>query len=78
MNIQISEDILGETISCEKNFYCLSGDPKELCEMESLNPQKVYFIKNPKDKRCIYTLSFGGSYICNCPTRREIYRRYRV
>ena len=39
---------------------------------------KVYFIKHPKDKRCNYALSFGGSYICNCPTRREIYRRYGV
>jgi hypothetical protein len=52
MKIQISEEILKETINCKKNFLCLS-DQKDLCEMESLNPQQIYFVKYPKNKRCI-------------------------
>ena len=77
MDIQINEDILKKTISCEKNFSCLS-DQKDLCEMKSQIVRVVYFIKHPKNKRCSYSLSFGNDYICNCPTRQEIYKRYRV
>jgi hypothetical protein len=76
MDIQIGEDILKKTISCEKNFSCLSGQ-KDLCEMKSQIVRAVYFIKHPKNKRCNYCLSFGNDYICTCPTRQEIYKRYR-
>ena len=77
MDIQISEDILKKTISCAKNFSCLS-EQKDLCEMRSQIVRVVYFIKHAKDKRCIYALSFDNDYICNCPTRQEIYWRYRI
>jgi hypothetical protein len=77
MDIQISEDILRKTISCEKNFICLS-DQKDLCEMKSQIVRVVYFVKHLKDKRCNYSLSFDNDYICNCPTRQEIYNRYRI
>jgi hypothetical protein len=78
MDIQISKDILKETIKCKKTFSCLS-DQNDICEMKSGNPQEVFFIKYPKDKGCGYEYSYGYSdHICTCPTRQEIFRRYGI
>jgi hypothetical protein len=78
MDIQISKDILKETIKCKKNFSCLS-DQKDLCEMRSRNPQEVFFIIYTKDERCRYEYSYDYTHhVCTCPTRQEIFRRYGI
>jgi hypothetical protein len=56
----------------------LNDDSFQICPLE--NPiEGVYFIRklNPIHNNN-YCLSFGGSYVCGCPTRKELYERYKV
>jgi hypothetical protein len=78
MGIDISEDILKKTVGCKKEFACLSGDQKNLCEIEECLPDTIYFVKCLKDETCSYAIPYGPTYFCMCPVRREIYSRYRV
>ena len=40
-----SEDILKQANACKKKFSCLSGDPKNLCEIEACMPDTIYVLK---------------------------------
>jgi hypothetical protein len=78
MDIEIIPEIIERTTECDVNFSCLS-DQTDLCEIKSVNPFALHFIKHPKNSGCRYYLPFGYSnHICICPTRQEIYRRYDI
>ncbi len=76
MVYKLEENVLNETIKCNDNFSCLNGDKNCLCEVDSSIDNKILFIKS-NNKTCSYKASFGYSYYCHCPTRKEIYRRYK-
>ena len=78
MKIKIDERILKETISCERYFECLKDDKKNSCAVENFNYEKVLFIKCVANRICSYKRSFGNSFMCACPTRIEIFNKYRI
>lgn len=45
------------------------------CTAEELVDQAL-FVEAGHAFLCYHRTSFGGSYICRCPVRREIYERY--
>jgi hypothetical protein len=49
------------------------------CEFEGPISDNLVFVKMKKENiECPYALLFGyDSYICQCPTRCEIYRKYK-
>lgn len=78
MDIEISEDILKSTTKCRYNFSCLNGVKECLCEVRSSNGHDTLFITSSSDRDCIYCAPLKNSYLCFCPTRREIYKRYKI
>ena len=79
VTIEIDENIKKQTIKCEKDFACLSSKTHKLCEVTHLVHEKIVFIECQDNKQCSYKSFFGfNSYICNCPIRREIYRKYKI
>lgn len=74
---KISSDVLKATNKCRENFSCLTGIKDCLCEVTRYVDKGVLFINPPEHKSCNYMTLFGHSYLCNCPTRNEIYRVYR-
>ena len=78
MDIRIDKEILEETTECNKNFSCLTKSGGELCEIEiTLFSDKVYFIKCKQDLICNYKMDFEKESCCFCPTRKEIYNKYK-
>jgi hypothetical protein len=77
MKFKISSDILNDAVKCNKNFSCLTGSNDCLCKIQSNYESKVIFIESIDDI-CNYRMSFGYSYVCNCPVRKEIFRQYKV
>lgn len=73
----ISEDTLKNTTKCAKGFSCLYGEGKPFCEVEYAVGDGVIFVECT-DGVCSYWMPFGSASVCNCPTRREIYNRYRL
>jgi hypothetical protein len=80
VKFEISEDILRKT-RCKKDFSCLSGGRGNPCKVELRadgQDREVIFLENLKDESCSCATSFGYAYICNCPTRKEIYDTYWI
>lgn len=78
MFYQISEGTINKTTRCNHNFKCLNDDSFQICPVE--NPiQEFYFIRKLTPLyKCTYCLSVDNSYICRCPTRKELFERYKV
>ncbi|HIC91190.1 MAG TPA: hypothetical protein EYP21_03835 [Syntrophaceae bacterium] len=73
---EISDHVLKATTKCKKGFSCLSGERKDLCKISYCVSNEIYFLNHCNDTSCGYAISFGYSYVCTCPTRKEIYNRF--
>ena len=82
MKLKISKETLEKTTKCLRDFQCLDSDKKDICiDMCTIDTfiNDVLFLKDRlHDIYCHYKMSFGYSYICNCPTRKEIYEVYKI
>ena len=74
---KVEENILNKTDKCRSDFSCLSGKKECLCPVEDSFDGIVLFVNPPCSSACGYMMSFGYSYVCNCPIRKEIYSKYR-
>ena len=78
MKFNISDKILRDTSKCKKDFSCLSGERKDLCQVKP-RTYKIYdYIECKNEEGCIYQTPLDNVFICACPTRREIYDRYGI
>jgi len=79
MKFKISKEIIDKTIKCEHNFDCLAEHNKKLCKVVQTtgSAQEVIFVE-PNDlyQNCPYVTDFADSFICTCPIRIEIYKKY--
>ena len=73
----INDDTLQNTTKCGKGFACLSSGDGCLAEVESAVGGTLLFVECT-DGSCRYRIHFGHSYVCTCPTRVEIYAKYRI
>jgi hypothetical protein len=78
VKIELSDEIIRKAGKCEKNFRCLSGESEKLCRVLCFIKDDIYFVKCMEDPDCVYLESFEKTKICNCPVRKEIYKRYKV
>ena len=78
MIFNVDDSIIRKTTQCEKNLSCMSETKTELCKITRNVEDKVYFVKCEENESCSYRLSFGDSFICNCPVRKAIYNKYNV
>lgn len=79
VSMEIDEDVKKGTAKCEKGRPCLSDEGYELCKVVRSTINNIIFIECLAQRSCNYKKSFGfSSFICNCPTRKEIYKKYKV
>ncbi len=79
IDIKINEDIKKSTTKCEKNFACLSTKDYKHCKVVRSIQDNVFYIECLTWKPCSYREIFGSSsYTCNCPIRKEIYKKYKI
>jgi hypothetical protein len=78
MTYDIRAEVLDNTENCNEEFSCLQGKKECLCEVEDSFNDRILFVRPRQSRACMYRMSFGYSYVCNCPTRRAIYRNYKI
>jgi hypothetical protein len=79
MNITIPKDVVEKTTKCHKDCLCMSNGNNTICPVIHNIAGKVLFVRpKTRDSACTYKMSFGNSFVCNCPTRREIYIQYKI
>jgi hypothetical protein len=85
MNLHIDEVIKKKTIKCPSNFYCLSGGEclgcdknKPMCKAVRYIRYNGLIVKPSSEHECPYRFVIeNGSTCCHCPTRIEIFIKYR-
>ena len=77
-DIKIDDAILEKTTKCNYAFSCLSGDKSCLCDVVDSNEEDIVEIKSTPILFCGYCRSLEHAVYCFCPTRAEIYNRYRI
>jgi len=76
--MDIGKETIQQTVKCNKDFRCLKDNCESCCKVLSCVDGKVHFVEYNSKSYCGYRMIFGNSYICNCPTRKEIYNKYGV
>ena len=76
--MKIDENILKKTTRCENDFECLKDEnyPCRVLKVESCINGEIIIVNCTKSK-CLYKVIFGRKTICACPTRIEIYNKYK-
>ena len=72
----IDDETLKQITKCPINFQCLNDESYELCPVIRQVHENVIFINTTKPESCNHIVPFGDYYMCSCPTRCEVYRRY--
>jgi len=75
--MEIDEKIIKETIHCKRNHECTKAANecfKINGKLERLLDGKIHIV-SCNEIICHYKLNFGKYVICNCPTRKELYRK---
>jgi hypothetical protein len=75
---KVDDSIIKKTIQCEKNYSCLSEDREELCKVTHIVEDEVYFIECRDIESCSNRLPFGYVFMCTCPVRKAIYKKYKI
>ena len=76
--LKIDEAVIRSTVNCQYGFRCLSGDTACLCEVKGSTSYDMLEIIPKTDIACSHRISLGKMHFCICPTRVEIYNRYRM
>lgn len=78
MDYKISDEALHKTKKCPLKMQCLTESNRPKCKAKGLIKGCCVFIRTSGSNPCPYKISFGYGYICNCPTRYELYERYKL
>jgi len=76
--IKIDEAVVKKTTKCHCGFSCLSGDKGYLCNVLSCIGNEMVQIKSNFSNCCNYHILFGDAHFCLCPTRSELYNRFKM
>ena len=78
MKYKVNAETLERTVKCKYDFSCLHGKKECLCDVNKSIDDRLILVDPQSNEFCNYLLSFGKSYICNCPVRTEIYKKYKA
>ena len=79
MSYEIEDEVVSLATKCQKDHVCLTGEGALYCKVSDLmrgRDEEIPLLDCSEDVDCAYCQSFGKSYICNCPVRKEIFKRY--
>lgn len=75
----IDKKIVNMTHKCNKNNSCMINGHlcSAVCEVEAKNDMKCIILECKTNEKCSYKIqSEDHKYICTCPVRYEIFKKY--
>jgi len=78
MKIEVSEDVLLKTKCCKDNNPCLNGGLDNCCKVVNCVNNQIHFVTPITKHYCNNQINFGDLCFCICPTRKEIFKKYRL
>jgi hypothetical protein len=78
MSVSIDDEILKKTTHCRNNFACLTDEPLGVCGVVRDYHAGIIVTLCGKKGHCHYCICLNDKEgICTCPTRVELFRRYK-
>ena len=78
MALIINSESIHKTTKCSSGFKCLTDETHPCCVPASTVIEGYgLFVHTARQHSCLYNMSFGNGFICNCPSRYEIFLRYK-
>jgi len=78
MSLTINTEAVRKTTKCSSGFKCLTDETHPCCAPAStLIEGYGLFVHTARQHACPYKISFGNGFICYCPSRYEIFLRYK-
>ena len=77
MEINVKKETLKVTDKCRHNFNCLEGNGECLCPVTKAINGTICVLEKLNDFTCEYHTKFADDHFCMCPTRNEIFRRFK-
>ncbi len=62
---------------CKNKQPCCKKVSNPICKVTSQVNDELIFVESNNDIICHYKMSFGYSYLCNCPRRKELLKQKR-
>ena len=78
MPFEVDQETVAKTTRCLHEFACLRNGAECLCKIQYHILRELYFVENSDSCRCLYCIPCASSYVCTCPTRKELYERHHV
>ncbi len=63
---------------CDKDFSCLSENVECTCWVTYASRYRFVEVKPRSNDPCSYLFHYGNGTYCLCPTRNELYNRYKI
>lgn len=68
----------GRDPECDKAPSCLAGTQDCRCDVVQLVDGTILSVKPPPEMKCIHKMRYRDAFLCTCPVRKEIYKRYKI
>jgi hypothetical protein len=78
LQIPIEQRNASAGAECNRAHACLSGDGDCLCQVEQFLDDTILSIAPPPDMKCTHKMRYRDAFLCTCPVRKEIYKRYKI
>lgn len=78
MKLALDKKTIKETAKCHRGFICLTDKGQAYCKVEECTAGSVLFVKGLEKELCNYKMFIGPLLACNCPTRKEINKKYKL
>ncbi|VGO22364.1 hypothetical protein [Pontiella sulfatireligans] len=78
MKLAVKTETLNAAGKCKHNHVCQTDGGLPHCAINETVNGKVFFTKDRETTGCPYQHSFGSAFMCMCPVRQEIYRKYKI
>ena len=56
-------------LQCPKDFRCYKSGFRKLCKAKNIGLKEYLECLEENPTECVFSLSFGYSYLCKCPLR---------
>ena len=78
LEISIEQVSPSTPVECDRAHSCLSGKKDCLCDVGQLLDVTILSVHPPAGMKCTHKMRYRDAFLCTCPVRKEIYKRYKI
>lgn len=78
MKAEATKEVQAKAPECTKDCGCLKPGGEPNCTVSGTVDGTILFTQTRASGGCTYQHSFGSSFICTCPVRKELFEKHNI